>query len=225
MKRWFLGGISLVLAPVLVYLLLAVLAAFLPVNADRSPVAQGIRIYVASNGVHTDLLLPRSAAEVNWRDEFPASDFPAVPDAAPYLGFGWGDRDFYMATRRWADVSVALVWRALIGSGPTVVKVGNYVEPEPGERVVGLSLSEEEYHRLVRFVRQSFVRVAEQRPLLYRNSGYGDHDAFYAAHGRYSAFQTCNEWVADALREAGVTTPRWSPFAWPILYWIRIRAG
>jgi len=208
-------------ATVAAYLLAALLATAFPAHGDRAPAAQGVRIYVASNGVHTDLLLPRDAAGVDWRTEFPAEDFPGQAAEAPYISVGWGDRDFYMATRTWADVSPLLVWRALVGAGPAVLRVGNYAAPIETERLVGVSLREAEYHRLAAYVRFALVRGADNLPLLYPNSGYGDHDAFYAAQGGYSAFFTCNEWIAEGLRQAGITAPRWSPFAWPILYWLR----
>jgi uncharacterized protein (TIGR02117 family) len=220
MKR-LLRGLAWILAvPILCYAAAAAVFALAPANASRVAPAEGIRIYVASNGVHTDLLLPRSVAGVDWREEFPVSDFRAAAADAAYIGFGWGDRAFYMATPSWSDVSLGLVWRALVGAGPAVMKVGNYLEPTPGDRVASEVLTEAEYHRLAAYVRRSLTRRPDGRPLLYPNSGYGDHDAFYAATGRYSAFRTCNDWLAVGLTEAGLTAPRWSPFAAPILWWL-----
>jgi uncharacterized protein (TIGR02117 family) len=220
MKRLLRGLAWVIAAPVLCYAAAVVWFALTPANADRVAPREGVRIYVVSNGVHTDLLLPRVAAGVNWRDEFPASDFRDVAEDAAYLGFGWGDRAFYMATPAWSDVNVGLVWRALVGAGPAVLKVGNYLEPEPGDRVATELLSEQEYHRLAGYVSRSLVRGADGRPVIYPDSGYGDHDAFYAATGRYSALRTCNDWLATGLLEAGVPTPRWTPFALPILWWL-----
>ena len=220
MKRLLRGLAWMIAAPFLCYAAATAFFALTPANADRVAPAEGVRIYVVSNGVHTDLLLPRDAAGVNWRDEFPASDFRAAAEDAAYLGFGWGDRAFYMATPSWSDVSFGLIWRALVGAGPAVLKVGNYLEPAPGDRVATELLTEQEYHRLAGYLRRSLVRDADGRPVIYPNSGYGDHDAFYAATGRYSALRTCNDWLATGLLEAGVATPRWTPFASPILWWL-----
>jgi uncharacterized protein (TIGR02117 family) len=220
MKRLLRGLALIIAAPFLSYGVAVALFALLPANADRVAPTEGVRIYVVSNGVHTDLLLPRAAAGVNWREEFPASDFRAAAEDAAYLGFGWGDREFYLATPSWSDVSARLVWRALIGAGPAVMKVGNYHEPAPGDRVATELLTEAEYQRLAGYVRRSLARGVDGRPLIYPNSGYGDHDVFYAATGRYSAIRTCNDWLAAGLLEAGVTTPRWSPFAEPVLWWL-----
>jgi uncharacterized protein (TIGR02117 family) len=218
--RW---GAALIAAPFFLYGLAAALLGALPANGDRIEPASGVRIYVVSNGAHTDLMLPREAAGVDWRLEFPIGDFRAAAPDAPYIGFGWGDRDFYMATRSWADVSPGLVWRALTGDGPTALKVGNYLEPTPGDQIATQLVTEPEYHRLVAYIRRTLVRRGDGSPLLYPGSGYGDHDAFYAANGRYSALKTCNEWVAEGLREAGLKAPVWSPLAFPILW--RLRDG
>ena len=221
MRRLTRWGVGLIAAPLLTFACATALLGFLTVNGDRVQPASGVRIHVVSNGVHTDLLLPRDAAGVDWRLEFPVGDFRAAAPDAAYLGFGWGDRDFYMETRSWADVRPGLVWRALTGDGPTALKVGNYREPTPGDQVATQLLSEQEYHRLVAYLRRSLVRRGDGTPLLYPGSGYGDHDAFYAANGRYSLLKTCNEWLAEGLRETGVTTPVWSPFAFPILWRLR----
>ncbi len=225
LRRWARWGLSAFLAPLIAYLLATIGCGLAPANLGRIAPGVGegesVRIYVASNGVHTDLLLPTNVAGVDWRETFPVTDFRAVAEDAPYIGFGWGDRDFYMSTPSWSDVSAGLVWRALTGTGPSVLKVGNYLEPAAGGRIASLLLSVEEYHRLAGYVRAALVLRSDDRPLAYPGSGYGDHDAFYAANGRYSLFDTCNEWVARGLREAGVTAPRWSPFAEPILWWMK----
>lgn len=220
MRRALRGLAWIFAAPFLCYAAAAAIFAMTPANHDRVAPAEGVRIYVVSNGVHTDLLLPRAAAGVDWRTEFPVGDFRAAAEDAAYIGFGWGDRAFYMATPSWSDVSLGLVWGALVGAGPAVMKVGNYLEPDPGDRIATELLTEEEYHRLAAYVRRSLVRGSDGRPLLYPNSGYGDHDAFYAAAGRYSALRTCNDWLAAGLLEAGLKAPRWSPFASPILWWL-----
>ena len=53
--------------------------------------------------------------------------------------------------------------------------------------------------------------------------GYGPGDAFYRAAGKASAIHTCNVWVADKLRLAGVKTSLWPPFAQGLLWRYRRR--
>jgi uncharacterized protein (TIGR02117 family) len=59
------------------------------------------------------------------------------------------------------------------------------------------------------------------RPLV--GEGYGDHDTFYEAHGRYHAFRTSNQWTADILAQAGVRIGVWTPFDRGIMW--RFRTG
>ena len=50
------------------------------------------------------------------------------------------------------------------------------------------------------------------RPQRIDHPGYGCCDAFYRSAGKASVVHTCNSWVADWLRLAGVKTSLWPPF-------------
>ena len=62
------------------------------------------------------------------------------------------------------------------------------------------------------------------RPIRIDHPGYGPRDAFYQGVGRASALSTCNHWVADRLRLAGVKASLWAPFAQGLVWRYR-RAG
>ncbi|NWM10762.1 hypothetical protein, partial [Escherichia coli] len=53
--------IGSLLVAVILYFAAAALGAGLAVNSGREPPATGVRIYVADNGAHTDLVLPAAA--------------------------------------------------------------------------------------------------------------------------------------------------------------------
>jgi len=61
-------------------------------------------------------------------------------------------------------------------------------------------------------VRADFVLDRNGQPQRIDHPGYGPSDAFYRSTGRASAIHTCNSWVADKLRLAGVKTSLWPPF-------------
>ena len=71
------------------------------------------------------------------------------------------------------------------------------------------------------YVRASFVRDAEGRPVRLGAPGYFDTDAFYAARPRYSFWLTSNEWVRRGLTSAGVRTPVWAPFDSALFFQLR----
>jgi uncharacterized protein (TIGR02117 family) len=85
-----------------------------------------------------------------------------------------------------------------------------------------------EYRRLWAAIRSDFLLDKDGRPQLIAHPGYGPSDAFYRATGRASAIHTCNSWVADKLRLAGVKTSLWPPFEQGLLWryrqqnWLRL---
>lgn len=204
---------ALLLGPIALYLLCAAVLSAVPVNPDWREPGEGVTIYVATNGVHTGLVLPARAAGVDWSDLAPATD---LPDASPdtWLLFGWGDRRFYVETPTWADVRPATVANALVGSGRTLIHVDHWRDFEADDDVRPLRLRPDEYRRLAAYVAATY---AERRE---RVAGYGSRDVFYAARGDYSALATCNVWVGHALAIAGVKVGRWTPFAGGVMRWV-----
>ncbi len=207
-----------VAAAVLVVLFFAgamVAAGLIPRSGDRGVTpSQGITVYLVSNGVHLDLLLPVEAAGIDWqRDLLP--EHLAVPrDDAPLIGFGWGDAGFYLSTPTWADLQLSTAVTALTGSGPTVMRVTRAWQGGG----IAITLPEDRYHQLAGAISVGFARDGngQVQPIL--GSGYGPVDVFYRGTGHYSAVLTCNEWIARVLRAAGLRTPLWAPLPWPVLW-------
>ena len=212
--RWVAKALGVLGGLVAAYLLAALIGGAIPVNRGWQQSRDGVRIYVIDNGVHTDLVLPKVAAGVDWRELARPGDLANPAQAAqPYLAFGWGDRDFYLNTPSWSQVSPVRVGKAFMGLGTTVLHVVHIPQPRPGESVRELMLSPEEYHRLVAFIRGTFAEGASVH-------GYGGNDAFYPAKGGYSAFGTCNQWTGNGLRAAGVRMGMWTPFPFSVMRWL-----
>lgn len=75
----------------------------IPANPGWRPPARGIPVYLASNGIHVDLIVPKVAAGDGWRVDWRPLLRPAHlrdPRYAGYdhAGFGWGDARFYRDT-------------------------------------------------------------------------------------------------------------------------------
>jgi uncharacterized protein (TIGR02117 family) len=196
------------------YLAAGLIGAAIPVNAGWRAPADGIRIAVSSNGVHTGLIVPVVAAGVDWRDLIRPEDLADPRYAAyPAVEIGWGERSFYLETPTWADVRPGTVLTAAIGSDRTVMHVDHLPFPRPNADTRVVTLRPEEYRRLARFIRASF------KPRGWHRTGYFAADAFYDARGHYSAIHTCNAWTGEALRYAGVRIGAWTPFAMSVMQW------
>lgn len=197
--------LALVALP-LAYLVAALVGSLLPVNSDWKEAERGTTIYLRSNGVHVDILLPAEAHGLDWRPLLPASDFADAPARPRWFGFGAGERRVYLETPSWKDLTPRTAWSALTG-GERILHVDR--TEEPGADLYAIRLRPEEYRRLWAAIRAEF----DGAPKRIDHPGYGPDDAFYEGRGRASALHSCNNWAADKLRLAGVRTSLWSPFA------------
>jgi uncharacterized protein (TIGR02117 family) len=213
------AGVPLALA--LTYLGAAALCGLIITGGKADSGPRDIRIFVRSNGVHADLVLPVSALDIDWRKHLLIEDPDVLNGGFAYLSFGWGDRGFYLTTPTWSDFKLPTALKALSGLDSTVMHVEAANAPASGPLSAELRLSAEQYRRLADFVDQSFVHDAEGAPIPIPGAHYGPHDAFYAARGHYSPIDTCNEWTREALAHADLRTPLWAPFDVALFHHLR----
>jgi len=183
--------------------------------APPSEAEAAVEVFIASNGYHASLILPVRGVDMNWLDRHPARHFRAPPPNASHIGFGWGDRRFYMETRTLGEVRPATAWNALFGGGATVVHVQLWPRPAAGRDVRRILASPRQVALLAAHIQETF---AADQPVPHVDSGFGGGDVFYPARGRYGPIETCNEWVSRGLRRAGILTGVWTPFAISILW-------
>lgn len=178
-----------------------------PVEGSEASEKQGekeIVIYLSTNGVHTDFVLPLTTEEMDWRTKF---DFQGR--MVRWVAFGWGDKGFYIDTPDWSDLQVTTAFNALSGLGDSAMHVTAYTVFTPEEQEVKLTLTKEEYQRLIYYIDRSFQSKAGQ----YRRievQGYNQSDAFYEAKGSYSLFYTCNTWVNQGLKHCNQKAALWT---------------
>jgi uncharacterized protein (TIGR02117 family) len=210
-------ALGVLLAIPLAYLLAGQIGGMIPSNGDWVQAKRGVVVFVETNGIHTGIVVPVSAAGVDWRDLVKPEHLGDPRYAGTHLAFGWGERQFYLNTPTWADVSASTVARSAFGSDETLVHVDHLPPPIPDERIRTLVLSDAEYRRLSAYIRASFrlTKAGQSQPV----KGYGPADSFYEGRGHYDALKTCNAWTGDALRHAGVKVGAWTPFSWSVMRW------
>jgi uncharacterized protein (TIGR02117 family) len=196
------------------FMLAGWLGSSIPRNAGWREPAQGIQIFVETNGVHTALVLPLVTAEKDWRADFPARDIAAPDRPYTHVSVSWGDREVFLNTPTWGDLKPSTVARIVIGGGDGLLHVAHYVRPAPADDIRPLRVTPAQYRVIVD--RSEAVLPAAHR----HYPGYGAQDGFYAARGRYSAGNTCNQWTSDTLAAAGVRTGWWTPFAGGVMKWV-----
>jgi uncharacterized protein (TIGR02117 family) len=194
------------------FLVAALIGSLIPVNRAWQEPRQGTTIYIADNGIHTDIIMPVRAERLDWERFIRRGDVADPPSAAQWVAFGVGERAVYLETPRWRDLRLPVAARALT-RGERIIHVDWVASPSYAVREI--RLRPEEYRRLWTAVRSSFRDARAQR---IDHKGYGRADAFYLGVGRASALNTCNQWTVDTLRLAGVKSSLWSPFTTGVVW-------
>lgn len=167
-------------------------------------------------GYHSALILPVETAAFSWRSYLEtAAPHPAAHRSVQYLGFGWGERQWYLnppTTHRTLES-----FRALFLPNQAVLKVERYTEFPHHQKTACIGVTPAHYLQLVGFIQQSFQRNAQNQPI-YLAEDQVYPASFYEATGTYSLFNNCNHWTARGLRLAGADTPLWPAHAAAIMW-------
>ena len=95
----------------------------------------------------------------------------------------------------------------------------------PGNDVVELEVSRRGFDAMTRFFHEEYQRDEQSRPVRLAPGLYGA-SWFYSARNRYHLLNTCNTWVARALRAAGLdVTPAGTVTAGGVMYEARRAAA
>lgn len=203
---------------VLLYLGCAWGLSRLSVDAERNTQPE-ITIYLKSNGVHTDLVLPVKTEHKDWSEDILYKNTRSGDSTFDYVAFGWGDKGFYLETPTWNDLKARTAFRAAFGLSTTAIHTTFYNDLIEGERCVRLVIAKEQYQRLVTYIENSLQTDSTGNPIvIVTEARYGSHDAFYEARGSYSLFHTCNTWTNNALKASGLKACWWTPFDKGIFY-------
>ena len=171
-----------------------------PVPAPNVPQPIGrdcVQLHLYSNGFHSDIGAPASI--------FP-EDHPfrrMYPDAQSFL-IGWGDQAFYYSD----GTDLLLGLDALIPPSPSVFHIAYNAGPAsaylgPNDDTA-VAVSQEGARRFVAFIDRFLVLDANGNPIKTSNGKYVGRSVFLRSRGSFHLLQVCNQWMARALRAAGV---------------------
>ncbi len=197
--------------------LAALIGSIVPTNPGWRESDVGTTIWIASNPIHTAIVVPTSAEGIDLSLIFRPTDLPDPDDMGQYLAFGWGDRDFYINTPAWADLTPRATLSAVIGSGQSVLHVDHLRSPEEIPPLRPIRLSRAQYTALIAAITDTLALGADGHPV--PTPGYGGLDLFYTSRRDYWLFNTCNIWTGDVLAKAGVRIGLWSPLPPGVTGW------
>jgi uncharacterized protein (TIGR02117 family) len=201
-----------VLGVVILYLILGYLLPFIEVSAKDDGQKKEIPVYIYTNGVHTDIVMPVKNDLQDWSMKLPFNNIKSKQTDYDYIGIGWGDKGFYLDTPTWADLKVSTALKAAFWLSESAMHCTYYKEMNEGGDCKKIMISRNQYQKLVQFVEGKFDQDANGKFILIpTNAVYGDNDAFYDARGTYSFVYTCNTWTNDALKAADQKAAFWTP--------------
>ena len=212
---WIILG---VLGFLFLYVVSVVLISKIPVNSDVSQENKSITIFILSNGVHTDIVVPIKNNTKDWSTDIHFEQTKSKDSLVNYLAFGWGDKGFYLNTPEWSDLKASTALKAASGWSTSAMHTTFYKNLRESEHCKKIKVSEEEYQKLVVFIVDSFQLDSNYKTQWIPGHSYGNRDAFYEAKGSYNLFYTCNTWANNALKSAKQKASLWTVYDKGIFY-------
>ncbi|MBB6329208.1 uncharacterized protein (TIGR02117 family) [Chryseobacterium sediminis] len=209
---YLLKVIGIILGIVVIYVILGLLIPYIPVSAKDDGQKKEIPIYIYTNGVHTDIVMPVKNDLQDWSLKIPFANTKSKKTDYQYIGIGWGDKGFYLDTPTWADLKFSTAVKAAFWLSDSAMHCTYYNTMKEGDDCKMIMISRSQYESLVKFVEDKFDRDQNGNFMLIpTNAVYSDNDAFYDAKGTYSFLYTCNTWSNNALKAAGQKAALWTP--------------
>ncbi|WP_376779108.1 TIGR02117 family protein [Chryseobacterium gleum] len=209
---YLLKVVGIILGIVIIYVILGLLIPYIPVSVKDDGQKKDVPIYIYTNGVHTDIVMPVKNDLQDWSRKIPFANTKSKKTDYQYVGIGWGDKGFYLDTPTWADLKFSTAVKAAFWLSDSAMHCTYYNTMKEGEDCKMIMISRGQYENLVKYVEDKFDRDQNGNFILIpTNAVYGDNDAFYDAKGTYSFLYTCNTWSNNALKAAGQKAALWTP--------------
>ncbi len=190
------------------YLVISLLLSIITVNKNENIIVDN-EVYLSTNGIHLDIVIPLETMYDELRKglKFNGAD--------KYLSFGWGDKNFYLSTPTWGDLTVKTAIYATFLKSETLIHLTRYKSRQ--DDWVKVKLDEIQLKKLNQYIQKYFKMDQNGNKILLIGKGYTTYDEFYEAKGNYSCFKTCNSWVNSALKESNLKACYWTPFDFSVL--------
>ncbi len=205
----FLEGI---LALTAIYFVCYYMLSFATIERQVHSDPKSIEIFLSTNGVHTDFVIPIRSKIKNWEETLGVNDALQVDTFQTHFAIGWGDKNFFLKTKNWGDLTVETAAKAMLGMGEgamhLVLCCPKDLDPNT---LIPLKLSEREYASLCDYIHNSFLWKGGKATRIPQHP-YGDYNLFFDSSQSYSLAYTCNSWTNDGLKIAGQTCCYWTPF-------------
>jgi uncharacterized protein (TIGR02117 family) len=190
----------------------------IPVNNNETNKEKKIPVFLITNGVHTDLAVPIHSSVIDWNKIIEKEHFNTSLRDYQYIRFGWGDLEFYRTTPQWEYLTLKTAFNSLFLETPAALHLELHEVILEDENTVAISISKEQYSAMVEYFLSTFQLNKNGNIQPVPNLHYSSRDAFYHAKGSLNPFKTCNTWINNGLKKAGMKACLWTPFTQGIFY-------
>ena len=108
------------------YLVVVTSLSYISVNDELEKKYDKIPIYILTNGVHTDIVLPIKNEQYNWSNLLKFQHTKSKDSTSKFVALGWGDKGFYLETPTWADLKTSTALKAASGLSSSAMHVTFY---------------------------------------------------------------------------------------------------
>lgn len=207
------------------FLLIYVISIFLLPKikfAGEPSTSTSIPCFLKSNGAHVDVVMPIRSDYHDWSKVFDQSHIQDADSTFSWIAFGWGDKNFYLNTPTWGDLTFTTAFSAAFWLSSGAIHVTYYKELSKSESCLPFELSPQQARRLFAFIKNDLHLNENQQALLIPTDRvYGSRDAFYDSKKSYSLFHTCNTWVNDALNASDFKHCFWTALEFGVMDLLR----
>jgi uncharacterized protein (TIGR02117 family) len=156
------------------------------------------QVYFIKQNWHTAIVLKTS--------ELDSSLFKEYNHFKKYklIDIGWGDEEFY----QYPDFDSGLAFNALFYKTPSTLRVEGItitqeVYFDVSEIVIELILSNDQFKEICNYINDTFKMNEDDKTLILSRRA-DEQIIFYKANGDYHLLNTCNTWLANGLKQAGL---------------------
>ena len=153
-------------------------------------------IYVVIHDFHSGVVIKKSDISLDYLSNVESFD------NAKYIEIGFGDKKYYMSENPGISTGATALLKPT-GSVMHVVKITQSVQQTfPYSKVFNITVSQSQLFLLLQYIRESFL-IENDKVLPIGDSLYLEGN-FYNGKLKFHLFNTCNTWVAKALKHAGL---------------------
>lgn len=194
------------------YFIIFFVLAPLTINKRKTSEALRHEVYIIPEGIHTDFLLPIHSAAIDWGKALYIEKELQVDTFQTHLKFGYGDKNFFLQTKNWNDLTSTTLFRTIFGVNEGAIHL-NLCAPRDLDtsKIIKLKLSDRQMNKLIYFIKSS-IKWTENHPEQITNHPYSEYDMFFNSSKKYSVAYTCNCWTNEGLIESEQKAGFWSPF-------------